>query len=369
MTAAYASSAPVCVARAQAAPSGFFAAAGAAFAAQPGAALAARTAATTSLAHESTASNTGNATASSSISSCAALLLAALRAVRALSPGTAAKRAGLCAVPANPDALPAALQAAYATLAQDNYPYAAQLQAAPVVAACAAARATAVAGGDGMAVALAAARITFSAAVPPNASTTATKSTSTTAPDTTVVATAVPNTAALLTTTSTAACWNVTDDPLDYTPGFLPGAWTAQRCTEVLLPTGATAQTPPFLPCAEFAPNCVNATRFSRYCQSHVGAVPRATLDTLSYPQTAAAWAGGAATGGAERIVFTNGDSDPWSYAGVPAQESVSVPSWWMRAAAHHLDLRAPNPADPPDVAPVREKVEATLRGWLAEME
>jgi hypothetical protein len=36
-----------------------------------------------------------------------------------------------------------------------------------------------------------------------------------------------------------------------------------------------------------------------------------------------------------------------------------------MPNAAHHLDLKAPNPADPADVVAARAQEEAILAGWL----
>ena len=36
-----------------------------------------------------------------------------------------------------------------------------------------------------------------------------------------------------------------------------------------------------------------------------------------------------------------------------------------LPGSAHHLDLRGPNPADPPAVTAARAKYEEIIRGWL----
>ena len=40
-----------------------------------------------------------------------------------------------------------------------------------------------------------------------------------------------------------------------------------------------------------------------------------------------------------------------------------------MPKGAHHLDLRGPHPADPPDVSACRAQEERIMLGWLQEFE
>ena len=54
------------------------------------------------------------------------------------------------------------------------------------------------------------------------------------------------------------------------------------------------------------------------------------------------------------RIIFTNGDLDPWSVGGVNQYIGPELPVLKIRGGAHHLDLRAPNEKDPHDVVLVR---------------
>ena len=47
------------------------------------------------------------------------------------------------------------------------------------------------------------------------------------------------------------------------------------------------------------------------------------------------------------KIFFANGKLDPWSSGGVLSTISADLPAYYMDGAAHHLDLRHPNAADP----------------------
>ena len=74
---------------------------------------------------------------------------------------------------------------------------------------------------------------------------------------------------------------------------------------------------------------------------------------------------------GGSRIIFSNGDLDPWSYGGVDddVQAHDDDPErpvvLHIAKGAHHLDLRAPDPADPPSVVIAREQETAALARWL----
>lgn len=67
-------------------------------------------------------------------------------------------------------------------------------------------------------------------------------------------------------------------------------------------------------------------------------------------------------------LFFSNGGKDPWHAGGfLPGYfNSTQNHFCFMPNAAHHLDLRAPNPLDPPDVAHCRSEAEMALRTWLS---
>ena len=52
---------------------------------------------------------------------------------------------------------------------------------------------------------------------------------------------------------------------------------------------------------------------------------------------------------GYSNIFFSNGVLDPWSAGGVKKNVTTDIFAFVMQSA-HHLDMRTPNPLDPPSV-------------------
>lgn len=63
-------------------------------------------------------------------------------------------------------------------------------------------------------------------------------------------------------------------------------------------------------------------------------------------------------------IIFTNGLLDPWSGGGFLVTAS-SAYAFLLPNSAHHLELRASNPADPASVRDVREKIKDVISQWI----
>jgi len=63
--------------------------------------------------------------------------------------------------------------------------------------------------------------------------------------------------------------------------------------------------------------------------------------------------------------VFSNGSLDPWQAGSVLASINPNLVAFVMQGAAHHLDLRTPNPADPPQVVTGRLTEKALIQKWL----
>lgn len=58
---------------------------------------------------------------------------------------------------------------------------------------------------------------------------------------------------------------------------------------------------------------------------------------------------------------------DPWHPFGVLQNLSDSLLAIVIEDAAHHLDLRAANPMDPPSVLTAREFEKRVIRKWIQE--
>lgn len=151
-------------------------------------------------------------------------------------------------------------------------------------------------------------------------------------------------------------CVSLSNSPLDYYIGFIPGAWSFERCSEVIIPTSISSSQM-FLTCSEFPFNCWNPSVFSNYCEQVQQTSPVMDAVELQYGSASSQYQR------SSKVVFTNGFLDPWSYGGFPP----SSHSFWMEGAAHHLDLRAPNKSDPIDVVETRKKVEMFLKHALGD--
>ena len=67
------------------------------------------------------------------------------------------------------------------------------------------------------------------------------------------------------------------------------------------------------------------------------------------------------------RDAYSNGGLDPWSGGGVLMDLSPSLVSIIIPEGAHHLDLRASNPADPPSVTAARQREKSIIKQWIEQ--
>jgi len=61
---------------------------------------------------------------------------------------------------------------------------------------------------------------------------------------------------------------------------------------------------------------------------------------------------------------------DPWHgwFKNISSPPTKSeIYHFLMEGSAHHLDLRGPNPADPPDVTHARQQYELIIYSWIKE--
>lgn len=113
------------------------------------------------------------------------------------------------------------------------------------------------------------------------------------------------------------------------------------------------------LPNDFFWPAPFNETAFIQGCVEQFGTTPRPNWVAVQY--------GATDLSGLSNVVFTNGNLDPWFSGGITTNstgDTHDVVAFVIEGAAHHLDLRAANPADPPGVLQARAIQEQAIVRW-----
>jgi len=140
------------------------------------------------------------------------------------------------------------------------------------------------------------------------------------------------------------------------TPGDGPGdgAWGYQSCTECLHPNSARN-------IRKYKFNLAASTKF---CHKLWNVKPNLT-----------ALGGGFAladgSSGVDHLIWTQGTLDPWSgwfigHVQEPPRGS-GVYHFIIPRAAHHLELKSSNKADPPEAVRTRKRAEKIIFGWIHE--
>ncbi|CAE8724205.1 unnamed protein product [Polarella glacialis] len=130
-------------------------------------------------------------------------------------------------------------------------------------------------------------------------------------------------------------------------------AWDYQMCTEVIYEQFTNNVTD------MFPPRKWTLADLRIYCASHYGTSPSLDFNRI-------------ALGGTDlrkvtsKIIFSNGDLDPWMPGGFLESQGPELPAVLVEGGAHHLDLRLANPLDPPGVLHARQQEKAFISRWLA---
>ena len=66
-------------------------------------------------------------------------------------------------------------------------------------------------------------------------------------------------------------------------------------------------------------------------------------------------------------VFYSNGFYDPWRGGGVTRSLSESLVSVVISDGAHHVDMRAANPADTEDIKQARQIERENIEKWLDE--
>ena len=147
-------------------------------------------------------------------------------------------------------------------------------------------------------------------------------------------------------------CYNVTVDATGGNLGI--GGWDYQSCTEMVMPIGQNGVSDMFYD----AP--WNLEEVVGNCKTSMGLLARPSWVETVF--------GGSDVSGASNIVFSNGQLDPWSVGGIKEAPNDSITViFGIEGAAHHLDLRTPNAADPQSVIDARATELAAIQKWVAD--
>ncbi|XP_078610907.1 lysosomal Pro-X carboxypeptidase-like [Branchiostoma floridae x Branchiostoma japonicum] len=141
---------------------------------------------------------------------------------------------------------------------------------------------------------------------------------------------------------------------LDISEPYYGGlAWQYQACTEQIEPICSNGVNDMF-PAIPW-----DLSAFSEACYERWKVRPRPYWAVTEY------W--GRNISAASNIIFSNGDLDPWSAGCVLKSLSDSLVAIVMEDAAHHLDLRPSNTADPPSVIKARAQEADIIEKWIQE--
>ena len=69
----------------------------------------------------------------------------------------------------------------------------------------------------------------------------------------------------------------------------------------------------------------------------------------------------------ATRILYVNGDVDPWSGLSILTAPSAALPTLLVPGASHHAWTHPSTPLDQPSVVAARETIRSQVFEWLAE--
>lgn len=133
-------------------------------------------------------------------------------------------------------------------------------------------------------------------------------------------------------------------------------AWGYQTCTEVYQPMptdGITDFEVPYTP---------NKTAYYEQCWERYGVHPRPDWEEMTFM--------GVNIQSGSNIFLSSGQLDPWRAAGIQTKPKGAPDSIIVRIienGAHHLDLRASHPDDPPSVVNVRNEQKVAMRAWVVE--
>ena len=134
--------------------------------------------------------------------------------------------------------------------------------------------------------------------------------------------------------------------------------WTYQTCTEFLMPLGQYGPPNDIFPKRPW-----NQQMWEKQCKAMFGVENKPSWEEINYGmideyQRTLKFA--------SNIVFSYGTEDPWKVGCLKQQINTETLVLEIQGAAHHLDLRTPEPKDPQSVKNAREKEEELIQQWIS---
>jgi lysosomal Pro-X carboxypeptidase len=167
--------------------------------------------------------------------------------------------------------------------------------------------------------------------------------------------------AVLANATADLTCFDVAPNPYSHPAAPYDGIWDYQRCAEMLPDSfwfTANGASDMFWPVAQ------NFTFAVEHCRRAWGVeLDESTSDWIAIAHDIPRFSY------TSNIVFSSGDLDPWSSAGIlespsPERSLISIN---ISDGAHHLDLMFAHASDPPSVLHARAVELAMIQKWISE--
>lgn len=131
-------------------------------------------------------------------------------------------------------------------------------------------------------------------------------------------------------------------------------SWSYQVCADMIMPQCSSSEKGSLFPETEWS-----LSAYTKECKNRYHVSPRPYIPIQEFGPSRLQYA--------SNIIYSNGELDPWMGYGILKSPAPSIHTFVLKGAAHHLDLRTSNPADPPDVVQARKQYRKIFRGWISE--
>ena len=135
-------------------------------------------------------------------------------------------------------------------------------------------------------------------------------------------------------------------------------SWFWQTCSEY-----GFYQTCPYESTCPYTRGLHNVTQDLDLCASSFGLLPDTVIEVIN--ETNNTYGGDKIQ--ASRILYPNGDVDPWHALGVLTPPNKDTATLWVEGASHHYWTHPPLPEDSVEIKTARDVIHSTVKQWLDE--